>query len=396
MGGNNLDKEARQRLLIYILAKHPWVYDKQGLLSVLSTSVATLQRDLRELEAREYRFTQDREGRFFLRQSGWEIYSTIKDATVREEEILRFIGRDGALLSEIVRIFTQWEEVTPKTVERALKSLEKRGLVQRKGERVYLNQDTILAAFSFTPEEKHFLFDAFSVGKNLSPRREGLASLEAKLKPILMGPMESRGLVYVHGRTPVQDIRRAYYARHLEEAAREKRVLRLLYRRKEEPAQEIEVQPLGIVYYWALDNWYLAAVDRAANGKIKTYAIERMLGIDIQKERFEPPSGFNLEAWYREAWGVYLGPLTPVKIRFYNDYATWQRVREELANRPTCLIQEEGDVLLMQDQVAGLAELAVWLRRFGPAAEVLEPIELRGMVEREWAAAVALYGEDNS
>lgn len=391
-----MDKETRQRLLVYTLAKNPWVYDKPGLLSVMTTSEATLQRDMRELEAREYRFAKNENGHYLLEQSGWETFNPIKDATVREEEILRFIGKNEVNVSQVVRVFSESEEINAKTVERALKSLEKRGLIQRKEETVALNQDILLPHLVLTTEEKHFLLDSFGVGKALSPRRDGIASLEAKLKPYLTQPMESQGLVYVHGRTPVQDTRRAYYARLLEDAASERRYLRLLYRRqKVEPAQEIDVQPLGIIYYWALDNWYLAAVDCAANGKIKTYALERMLGVEVLEKRFEPPSEFELSTWYKKSWGVYRGPLTLVKIRFYNDYAIWQRVKEELANRPTAYLLEDSGTLLLYDEVAGLPELAVWLRSFGPSAEVLEPLELRELVEQEWLATLALYKEDS-
>jgi len=39
-----------------------------------------------------------------------------------------------------------------------------------------------------------------------------------------------------------------------------------------------------------------------------------------------------------------------------------------------------------------LGEIAVWLRGFGPGAEVVEPVELREMVTEDLRRLAALYG----
>lgn len=80
-----------------------------------------------------------------------------------------------------------------------------------------------------------------------------------------------------------------------------------------------------------------------------------------------------------------------MKIRFYPYHSTLQRVKDELKFRDTCTISEDEDGILVSDCVDGLQELAVWLRGFGPGAEVLCPEALRKLVQNEWEEMAQHY-----
>ena len=250
----------------------------------------------------------------------------------------------------------------------------------------------ILPPLQLAEQEEALLFEALEVARALAPIPEEMKSLEAKLKLWSGKNDTSRETMFVHGRTPIQDIHHSQCCIHLEEAARSKCKVNLLYRKEKEPARQLRLNPLGMVYYWVLDNWYLIAQDEA-DQKVKTYLVNRILDVTRLPEMFSPVEGFDLKTWYKYAWGVYRNQRpVPVSIRFFDHYSTLNRVKGELAKRDTCTLTEDDKGILMKDQVEGLDELAVWLRGFGAGAEVLEPPALRTKVTEELSRLLKMYG----
>ena len=390
-----MTKRERQRQLVKMLAVKPWFYTPKTLAAALGVSEITVHKDISELEARGYQWEYNN-GYIFLRQTGWDAPGPVKDSTVRQIEILRLINahkEKGVAFAALAARFCQDEGVSAKTLQRDLKELAAKNLVRQQGELYFISSGQMLHPLELDHNEKSLVLEALALSKALSPLREETKSLEAKLRVWLALPEWERETLIVWGRTPAEDWRRSFYCQRLEEQARTYHKALLLYRRGDGPAYEIKVNPLGILYYWALDNWYLVAQTDEQPQEIKTYLIDRILAVDALAEPFEPVPGFSLEAWYRYAWGVFRSG-TPVRvvIRFHNYYTTVQRVREELSCRASCRLHEADGALIMEDEVDGLGEIAVWLRGFGPGAEVIEPRELREMVTEDLRQLAALYG----
>jgi len=393
-----VSKRERQCRLIRYIALEPWQYNKQTLATALGMSSLTLERDLDELKARGYCFGNNTEGLLFLEQAGWGEYLPLKESTVRQLELMRFLSahKNGLRLVELERMFLAGndKEVGEKTIERAVKELERRELVSREGDKYIINRHKLLPPLQLGDQEKNLLFHAMTLARAASPWQEELQTLEAKLRVGTTELCREQSTIYIHGKTPGQDIRRSYYCRFLEQAARERRKITMLYRHGEGPAAEITVNPLGLVYYWVLDNWYLVAQTNDDIPKIKTYLLDRILAVAERQESFPAVADFELREWYRYAWGIFRqAETTPVKLRFYRYFQTLERVRAELAERQSCRLEEDEDGLIMYDQVEGLADLAVWLRAFGPGVVVLEPPELRAMVAADLEKLLELYGE---
>ncbi|CAA7600238.1 Winged helix-turn-helix DNA-binding domain protein [Acididesulfobacillus acetoxydans] len=391
-----MTKVERQHRLLKLVATSPWVYTTDALASGLKSSVSSIVRDLKELEANGYSLTKNEQGQLFLQETGWDSFSGVKEATLRQLEILRFIAahEQTAGRADIVSHFTRGYEVGEKTIERDLKDLCQRHLIDEVNGRYVLNASQLLPPIDLDTVEKGLLIDALTMQREVSARRDEAKSAAAKLQVSLRLPGGGIETVVVHGRRPIEDLRRSHYCQRLEEFARKRETVKLLYRRGREAAREVRVNPLGIVYYWALDNWYLAAQDNERPQQIKTYLLDRILLAESTGVNFSFPEGFRLEDWYRFSWGVFRqGNPVDVKIRFHDYYATVQRVREELANRKTCTLREENGHLLVEDRVDGLAELAVWLRGFGPGAEVIGPKELRDLVVNDLEKILEIYGE---
>lgn len=396
IGGINLDKLIRQREIVKVIATEPWVHDYSSLARDFRISRSTIQRDFEEMKDNGFEFKLNELGTLFLQSSGWNGVIPVKASTLRQMEIIRMLASTplGLTIYQIYQRFNRQdeEEISTKTLERALRDLEKKNFVNRRGEKYVVCSEQMLPPFQLELREKTLLLEALKVAGALAPISDELKSLDAKLRLWLGGNTESRETMFVHGRTPTQDVHRNQCCYTLEEAARCKNQVDVLYRKEEEPARLLRLNPLGIVYYWGLDNWYLVAQDKR-DDKIKTFLVNRILDVTLLKESFPPIKEFNLKTWYQHAWGVYRdqNPQTVV-IRFHNHFSTPNRVREELAKRTTCTLIEEGDGLLMKDQVEGLDELAVWLRGFGAGAEVLEPPVLREKVTQEFTQLLKMYG----
>lgn len=390
-----MNKNQRQHLLIKRVAVAPWEYTPEKLAQEFDVSLSSIGRDIRELEFHGFVFDQNRRGYLFLRQPGWPNLENIKNAAIRQSEILRFLhGRhQGTPVQEVIRRFGADREISAKTLKRDLRELVKNNFIDCHEGKVILNAGQVLPPLSLEEDEKKLLEEALFLQREMSTRKDEVRSIAAKLKVTFALAQEKREIVVVHGRKPTANLRTGHYCDLLEEYAQAREKILILYRKEGQPAYEIRLNPLGLIYYWVLDNWYLIAQEDKPPYAVKNYAVDRILAVEAAGASFTVPEGFELEEWSQYAWGVFhQGNPVKVVLRFYNDYATFQRVYEELARRKSCTLREENDTLIVEDFVDGYGEIAVWLRGFGPAVKVLEPIELREMVTGDLEQMLQNYG----
>jgi predicted DNA-binding transcriptional regulator YafY len=396
-GERLMSKADRKRELIISIAKEPWQHSIGSLAQALCVDEITISRDLKQLSDSGFLFDQNELSKLFLLRSGCPQHEPVKDPVIRQMEIMRFISSDkkGKNHSDIISWFKSNSEidVSDRTVERTINELRHKKLVVREGERYKSNPEKVITQLYLEEKERTILLEALAVAEGSAPLPEEVKSVSALLKKLVSkGEPTKWKTVHVHGRSPVHDLTVNYLCRKLESAARSRNKLRVLYRKSEEPASERTINPRGLVYYWVLDKWYVVAVDGTQTEQVKTYAVDNILFCEETGETFEPQEGFELQDYFRCAWGIYRGDDTrAVKVRFDNYYTVIQRVKEELSHRDTCVFTEAEDGLIMTDTVQGLEEFAVWLRSFGPSVEVIEPAELREKVVEELRKTLANY-----
>lgn len=166
----------------------------------------------------------------------------------------------------------------------------------------------------------------------------------------------------------------------LRRAAENCRVLGMrYYARNEEAELELRVDPLGVVFEGTRGVWYLVARERSS-GEIYLYNTLRIKRVDLLPLHFEYPPDFDLEEYFRFAWGIEVGeePVA-VKVRFYPHFDVQAKVRKFVqTTRPTARLTEEPDgSLILEDTISGTEEFRRWIRGFGRSAEVLEPQSMR-------------------
>jgi proteasome accessory factor B len=119
--------------------------------------------------------------------------------------------------------------------------------------------------------------------------------------------------------------------------------------------------------------------------ELRTFAVERITGVTVEKERFQIPDDFRPEDHLQGAFGIVREEALPVRVRFAPEIA------HAVAGRhwhPTQQLTRSGDGSLeLAFRAGGRLEILAWVLSYGPLAELLEPAELR---EEARQAAVAM------
>ena len=290
------------------------------------------------------------------------------------------LGRIVSYLADPVRALAADE----RTIRRDLEHLESAGYVEAPGERNtgYCLSGAFMPRFSLTFSELISVVRALESAPEAVADPRTIASIRSKLfaamAPCVDQAHAMRRRRYTKGRARRSDPAMLARVEALEVASLESRVVQLKYTEKRKGRWSArEVEPLGLVYYWFHDMWYLVATCCTAH-EIRHFRVDRIAGIAVTNKRFQYPSEFDLSDYVSGMWGVYAGEPTRVRVRFFDEMNVLARLRAEIADRPSaCLTQVDTGVWELVDTVGGLSEFRVWLRSFGSSALVIEPECLR-------------------
>jgi len=153
----------------------------------------------------------------------------------------------------------------------------------------------------------------------------------------------------------------------------------LVYAKKGRGAPETyDVDPYTLVFHKG--GIYLLGLAHNRSG-MRLFALERVRGIEVTRQRFEIPEGYQPETHFISAFGLVSDTPMKVRIRFSSDVG--HTIKERIW-RPGQQIKtdSEGRVTL-EFVAAGEMELVSWILSYGMHAEVLDPPELRQEVKRQ-------------
>ncbi len=135
---------------------------------------------------------------------------------------------------------------------------------------------------------------------------------------------------------------------------------------------------------------YVVGFDHRS-GEIRTFAVERILNLELTDESFNVPASFDFDSWSASSFGVIAEPATRVVLRFEQRWASY--VEEHTWHPTQELRAHKNGRLELTMEVGDTADLRAWILSFGAGAEVIEPPELRVAVQRELEHAIARYAE---
>lgn len=171
------------------------------------------------------------------------------------------------------------------------------------------------------------------------------------------------------------------------EAATQQRRLEIIYRAASTAkVTQRKVDPYHV--HMAKGGFYLIGYCHHRR-EIRTFAVERIRECTVLDERFEMRSDFDLDDYLKNAFQLMTGQPRKIAIRIAP--AAAHIVRERMWH-PTQQIQEllDGGVEI-SFEVPINYEIISWILGFGPAAEVLEPSDLRNRIASDLETAARQY-----
>ncbi|WP_298437551.1 YafY family protein [Geobacter sp.] len=239
-----------------------------------------------------------------------------------------------------------------------------------------------LVALSFFRSQLHFL--------DGTPFRDDLDAVFRKISSVLppryaahMERIAEVSLPLLQGRRDYTRVAGAL--RTIRDALIYQYRLRLAYRApgKGRPTA-YEVDPYTLIFY----KGGLYLLGYAHNRKaLRTFAVERIGGAELLKERFEIPDEYRPGERLKGAFGIVDEEPLAVTVRFSPEVA--HAIRDRLWHPSQSLREEPDGSVLLSFAAGGRMEIVSWLLSYGAHAEVLEPAGLR---EEMGAIAAAMAG----
>ncbi len=124
--------------------------------------------------------------------------------------------------------------------------------------------------------------------------------------------------------------------------------------------------------------------------EIRIFVLDRIRMLRVTDERFETPDDFNLDDFMKSSFKVMKDRLHTVKIRISPAWARY--IREKIWHESQRAERLPDGGIELTFQVAGLDEIKRWVLGLGKEAYVVEPEELRLLVQRELAETLSNYG----
>lgn len=314
----------------------------------------------------------------------------------RLHNVIRLIEtRNGITLDDLV----EETGVDRRTVHRDLVAIQQAGYPlttkRQEGRKVYrfLTNTRQVAPITFTLDELVSLHLLKACAGLLPTEPFGaeidaiFAKIHASLPPRSVAHLERIGRVslprFKGGRTYagsaelLSELRRALLFQYR---------VKLSYSRSGKEAALYEIDPYTLVL--AKGGLYLLA--HAHNrSAVRLFAVERIAGLTVTRQRFEMPDEFNPEQHFSDAFGLVTDQPMQLKIHFDAEVA--HMVRDRVWRPDQTLLTEPDGSVLLSFEAAGSLEILAWVLSYGCHAELLEPPELRKELKRQIKGLREIY-----
>lgn len=179
------------------------------------------------------------------------------------------------------------------------------------------------------------------------------------------------------------------YLSTIVQALRENREVRFSYHpyTRSLPATGLRVRPCFLKIF--RQRWYLTGFN-VADGKIKTYALDRMNEVTISAERYDPPAGFVAADFVRDAFGIVFshGTVHRIVLKVEARRAKYFRALP-LHHSQSEAIHDEFSIFTYKLRIT--PDFVQEILSYGPDVVVLEPPTLRAMISESLKKSLDNY-----
>ena len=149
------------------------------------------------------------------------------------------------------------------------------------------------------------------------------------------------------------------------------------------------IEPIGIGY-----STYVIGHDDL-RGKTRTFKIERVYDAEVTEQTFDIPAGFDPQHMLASAWGVIWRDETDITVVLRFAPSVVRRVKESIWHHSQKIDDLPDGSCLFTVQIGSTREIKPWVRSWGAAVEVLEPVEFRQEMIEEVLQLMHLYNQED-
>ncbi len=221
------------------------------------------------------------------------------------------------------------------------------------------------------------------------PHREGMTDWllnSAAMSNVLASVSDASDRIFL------EDVPSArLYLSQVVTALRENRPLRFTYRpyTRSTPTHGVGVEPYFLKIF--RQRWYVTGRN-TADGRIKTYALDRMEDVTVGDTTFTPDPAFDAEEYVRDAFGIIFSQGEAKEIVLRTD----PRQAKYLRALPLHHSQRESihdDYSLFHYRLRLTDDFVQEILSLGPRVTVVSPPELKAMVTTSLRDTLRLYGQ---
>jgi predicted DNA-binding transcriptional regulator YafY len=246
-----------------------------------------------------------------------------------------------------------------------------------------------LSPVSFSLHEAMAMLLSARLMLRFSDRYNGFAAAAyEKVAAVLPEPMKAPVMDAVQvmaGRPPADGYMRALAA--LTTAWAERRQVVVTY--TTEDTFERVLWPLFLEPNATGHGCYLLAWDPKRRS-VRSYKLERISGVRLLEERFDPPLGFSVDRHLAHAWGIWTS-RQPVDVVLRFDPVVARRVRETVWHPSQRLEDLPDGGVRLRLLVSEPTEIRHWILGWGRTCTVEAPDSLRESIAEEAAAMAEAY-----
>ncbi|MDE6395202.1 MAG: WYL domain-containing protein [Duncaniella sp.] len=181
------------------------------------------------------------------------------------------------------------------------------------------------------------------------------------------------------------------YLSQIVSALREHRAVHFTYRpyTRSTPTPGVVVEPYFLKIF--RQRWYLTGRN-VIDGKVKTYALDRMEDVTLDDETFTPDPTFDAESYVRDTFGIVFSQGEPKEVALRTD----PRQAKYFRALPLHHSQREAvhdNYSIFYYKLRLTPDFLQELLSLGPKVTVIAPPELRAMVKTSLRETLALYDD---
>lgn len=179
------------------------------------------------------------------------------------------------------------------------------------------------------------------------------------------------------------------------------KVLRVNYTTKREKNMEILLAVGMIVYSTEKDTLYLFGEEdpKKNDNTDSLYTIIDVRDITQAEETTYEHKSYHAEyfkSMFDFMFGISLEEPTAVKVAFDRVANVERKINYLKGQRKNAVVQIEDDKIIYSDIISGLSDFAMYLRKFGKSAHIIEPLQLKEKMRQSVERTLLRYEEASS